>query len=327
MDGPTQPKVRVLSPFWKGFLAASLGFSLPIITCSGVIIAGVLGLKLLTDREEVMPSLSSGDAVALIRVEGVIVSRAGPFDVVAAASGSIIDHIESAANDDRVRSIVLAVNSPGGGVVATDLIYHALVSQPKPFVVSMGDIAASGGYYVSAPADWIIATPNTLTGSIGVVSEFISIEGLMEDHGVKAVTIASGPRKDFGSPLRTMTKAEQDYWQDLTDETHAAFVDIVIEGRDLSAETVRQLADGRVYTGRQALDMGLVDALGYEDDAIAKAAELGGIEGEPRIVEYREVLALHDILIGFATYRRLPSRAEVLGWLIPPALEARWVGQ
>ena len=300
--------------------------SLPILACSGLIFTSALGIRLISGREEVMPSLGSGDAVAIIRVDGVIMSTSGPLDISAANSRKIIEHVGAAAEDENVKAIVLAVNSPGGGVVATDLIYHALVSQPKPIVVSMGDLAASGGYYVSVPADWIIATPNTLTGSIGVVSEFISIEGLMEKHGVEAVTIASGPRKDFGSPFRAMTDTEQTYWQELTNETYDAFVDIVVQGRNLSSETVRQIADGRLYTGRQALANGLVDAVGYENDAIAKAADLAGIDGEPRILEYRDDIALQEILIGLVNHRALPSHAEVLSWLTPPTLEARWVG-
>ena len=315
-----------LSLFWRGFLAASLGLILPAAACSGVILSGALGIRMLTAREEIVPSIGSGEAVAIIRVDGVIVSRAGPFDAMAATSTRIIDQVGKAASDDDVKAIVLAVNSPGGGVVASDQIYHSLVTQTKPLVVSMGELAASGGYYVSVPADWIIATPNTLTGSIGVISEFINIQGLMQEYGVEAVTIASGPRKDFGSPFRSMTNKEREYWQDLTNDTHSAFVDIVAKGRDLSTETVLQLADGSVYTGRQALTVGLVDALGYEDDAILKAAQLAGIEGEPRIVEYRDELTLQDILVGFATRRTLPSRAEVLSWIIPPALEARWTG-
>ena len=198
----------------------------------------------------------------------------------------------------------------------------------KPIVVVMGDVAASGGYYVSMAGDWIIANPNTLTGSIGVISEFPNAEGLLEKVGVDFVVITSGPRKDFGSPYREMTEAEQAYWQKTIDEIYASFVQIVAEGRQMTVAEVEPLADGGVYTGRQALELKLIDQLGYEDDAVNKAAELGGIEGEPRIIEYRERPPLFELLTQSAARNSLlPSLAEIMALVGHPTVSLRWIGQ
>jgi protease-4 len=245
-----------------------------------------------------------------------------------AAADTLVEQIEEAQADPDVKSILLYVNSPGGGVTASDVIYHALTKVDKPIVVLMGDLAASGGYYISMASDWIIANPNTLTGSIGVISEFPNADALLDKVGVEFVVITSGPRKDFGSPYREMTEEERQYWQAIVDEAYSGFVAIVAEGRNLPVEQVLPLADGRVYTGRQALDAGLLDALGYEEDAIAKAAELGGITGEPRIIEYTPEPRLFDLLSMAAQPKSLlPSIAEVFTLFGHPSLSAKWIGQ
>jgi protease-4 len=225
-----------------------------------------------------------------------------------------------------VRAILLYVNSPGGGVRASDVIYHALQEAGKPIVVYMGDTAASGGYYISMAGDWLIANPNTVTGSIGVISEFPTAEGLLEKVGVDFVVITSGERKDFGSPYREMTPEERAYWQATVDEIHADFVAIVAAGRGLAVDEVLPLADGGVFTGRQALAHGLIDALGYEADAVAKAAELGGIAGEPRLIEYDAPVGFFDLLSQAVRGPSLvPSLAELAQWVGYPRLQARWV--
>lgn len=317
--------------FWRILLTFVVGFSLPVLACFGLVLVSSLALGLMGSGSVSAlerPSPGSGPAVALIRVEGAIVSgEAGPFDTSVAASRTVIGQIEKAAQDGDVRAIVLAVNSPGGGVVASDEIYHALRQQDKPVVVAMGDLAASGGYYISMASDWIVANPNTLTGSIGVISEFPNAEELLDKIGVEFLVVKSGEHKDIASPFRDMTPEEVALWQRVIDETYAGFVGIVAEGRNLPEERVRELADGSVYTGRQALDLGLIDALGYPEDAIAKAAELGGIEGEPRIVEYRREPGLFDLLSGLPASRSaIPSLAEILQWVGHPSLSARYVG-
>ncbi len=266
-------------------------------------------------------------AVAVIRISGPIMSgSSGSFGGGVAGAETIIELIQDADEDSSVRAIVLRIDSPGGGVVASDEIYHALQQVEKPVVVSMGSMAASGGYYVAASADYIYATPHTLTGSIGVISEFVTAEELLDEVGVEIVVITAGSMKDFGSPTRTMSEQERAYWQALLDETHEAFIAVVAEGRAMDPADVRELADGRVYTGRQALELGLVDAIGYFEDAVRKAADLGGITGEPRVVEFAPEPGLLDLLSGAQTGPGMTIPIEALRELGYPSLEFRYLG-
>jgi len=244
---------------------------------------------------DVSESVGTGPAVAVVRVEGMILSGDAPISPFgdtsgAAYSGVVIEHLKRAEADSNVKAVVLRVNSPGGSVVGSSEIYEQMLAMTKPVLVSMGELAASGGYYVAAPADEIFANPATLTGSIGVISQFLDLSGLFEEYGVAATVIKSGKYKDTGSMFREMTDAEQEVWQSIIDQSYEEFVRIVAEGRDLPVEDVKVLADGRVYTGQQALDLELVDKLGNLPDVIDRAAELGNILGEPRIQEYREPL-------------------------------------
>lgn len=267
-------------------------------------------------------------SVGVIRVSGTIVAGEAPgLAGQAAASETIIDLIEQAAGDDNIRAIVLRVDSPGGGVVASDEIHHALTQVDKPIVVSMGSLAASGGYYISAPADYIYATPNTLTGSIGVISQFVVAEELLEEVGVDVIVITAGDVKDFGSFNREMTEEERAYWQDLINQTHEDFIQVVAEGRGMAVADVRPLADGRVFRGEEAVTLGLVDEIGYYDDAVHKAADLAGIEGEPNIVELTPSLSFWDSLYGLRTSAGLsPDLDAILRDLALPTLEFRWLG-
>jgi protease-4 len=246
--------------------------------------------------------LEMGEAVAIVRVEGVILPGSlpdSPFDGGGGAySDQIVEYLEQAQGDSSVKAIVLRVNSPGGSVVASDEIYQKMLEVGKPIVVSMGELAASGGYYISAPADVIVANPATLTGSIGVITQIPNLEELMEKIGVEVAVIKSGIHKDEGSPFREMTEEEKAIWQAIIDETYDQFVAIVVEGRDLPEEKVREIADGRVYTGKQAMELGLVDELGNLPEAIDRAAELGGIEGKPRLVEYHRPPTLFETFFG-----------------------------
>jgi len=183
----------------------------------------------------------------------------------------------------------------------------------KPVIASMGSLAASGGYYISAPTDEIWASPHTLTCSIGVISQFLNFEEFSEEWGVTAVTIKSGKYKDTGNPFREFTEADEELWQTLIDEAYAAFVAVVAEGREMSEEDVRAIADGRICSGLQAQEMGLVDSLGYMPDAIDRAAELGSIEGEPRLIEYGQPLGFFDSLA--SSFHR-PTPVEQLQQLL-----------
>lgn len=327
--------MRNRSALWA-LLGVIVGFGLPIVTCVGLVLVAGVGMAMLVSQAEPADGTTvhvsgplSGPAVVLIDVSGPIVSgHAPPFTTAPiAASGDLIPLIQRAAEDPDVKALVLRINSPGGGVVASDEIYHALRELDKPIVVSMGDVVASGAYYISMAASHIVANPNTLTGSIGVISQFPNAKELMEKLGIEMTVIKSGKVKDLGSPFRPMTEEEQAIWQAIVEETYDRFVAIVVEGRDLPEDQVRELADGRVYTGQQALELGLVDALGYEEDAIAEAARLGGIPGEPRVIRYRRQPSFFRWLGGQGWAQGLSIPGLPPDWfqrLLMPTLEYRW---
>ena len=325
------------SPLWA-LGGAAVGFALPFLgmTCiAALCLVGLIGMSGLASSGGSQSSLhvsgpASGPAVAEIDIEGEIVS--GPAGAVGlgssyAVSGDIIPLVKQAAADSEVKAILLRINSPGGSVVASDEIYHALKGCGKPIVVAMGELDASGGYYISMAGEYLVANPNTLTGSIGVISEFPEASQLMKNLGVTVGIIKSGSVKDMGSLYRPLTDEEKAIWQQVIDETYDSFVQIVAESRHLPVEKVRELADGRVYTGRQALALGLVDALGYEEDAVAKAAELGAIKGTPRVIRLTppSVSLLSALLSGQISQSLLPQ--NVLSDLLAPKLEYRWTGQ
>jgi protease-4 len=257
-----------------------------------------------------------GDAVAIVRVEGNIVpGEAPPPSPFGGGTGGVaysqqvIGHLKKANNDDDVKAVILYVDSPGGSVFASDEIHLQIKEMDKPIITSMGSLAASGGYFVSAPTNEIWASPHTLTCSIGVISQFFNLEEFAEEYGVTAITIKSGKFKDTGNPFREFSEEDRALWQALIDEAYAEFVLIVAEGRDMTEEKVRELADGRICSGRQAQEVGLVDSLGYLPDVIDRAAELGGIEGEPRLIEYGRDVGFLEAL-GASFYR--PSPIEEL---------------
>ncbi len=219
--------------------------------------------------------LSLGKKVAVVEVLGVI-----------AGSQNIIEQLNDFAEEESVKALVLRVDSPGGAVGPSQEIYAEVrkIAETKPVVVSMGAVAASGGYYVALPAWKIMANPGTITGSIGVIMEFTNVRQLLDKIGLENRVVKSGEHKDIGSPVRPMTDSEREILQGLIDDVHQQFITAVAAERDLPLETVQTLADGRIYSGRQALEVGLVDELGNLQDAIAAAAQLAGIEGKPRVV-------------------------------------------
>lgn len=231
-----------------------------------------------------------GEKVAVVRIEGPIMD-----------SKNSVDEIKDYIKDPSVKAIVLRVDSPGGAVAPSQEIYEEVkkATAKKKVIVSMGSVAASGGYYISAPADRIIANPGTLTGSIGVIMEIPNIEGLMDKIGVKSEVIKSGRHKDLASVFRKMGKEERIILQGVLDDVHEQFIKAVSEGRkNMQFEDVRELADGRIFTGRQALEIGLVDELGSLEDAVNVAAKLAGIKGEPEVVSKKESFSVIDMLRG-----------------------------
>jgi protease-4 len=220
-------------------------------------------------------SLPIGKKVGVIEVTGVI-----------AASKDIIEQLIDFRDDDTVKAIVLRVDSPGGGVGPSQEIYEEVrkTLDVKPVVVSMGSVAASGGYYIAVPARRILANPGSITGSIGVIMEFTNFQELLQKIGLRSDVVKSGEHKDIGSPIRPMTESDRKILQTMIDDVHSQFIDAVAEGRKMDPDIVRALADGRIFTGRQAMAAGLVDELGNLQDAIDAAAELAGIEGKPKVV-------------------------------------------
>ncbi|HEV8717985.1 MAG TPA: signal peptide peptidase SppA [Candidatus Binatia bacterium] len=215
------------------------------------------------------------DAVGVIEVRGVI-----------NGADKIIDSIRRFAKADHIRAVVLRVESPGGGVTPSQEIYRELtrLKEKKPVIASLGGVAASGGYYIASACSMIIANPGTITGSIGVIMETVNVQGLLEKLGVKGVVIKAGTYKDLGSPLREMSTEEQQILGTMLDDVHQQFISAVATGRHMDEAKVQTLADGRVYSGEQALHLGLVDQLGSFQDAIAVAAEKAGITGEPQVI-------------------------------------------
>ncbi len=250
--------------------------------------------------------LSDEDRIALIRVEGVILD-----------SKETVAELKKFGESSTVKAIVLRIDSPGGGVVPSQEIHDAVKrvrnKNNKTVVASMGTVAASGGYYIASATDRIMANPGTLTGSIGVIMELANFQGLFKKLGVENVVIKSGRYKDIGSPFRKMTPEDRRILQAVMDDVHRQFIEAVAEGRSLDIAEVRPLADGRIFTGRQAKDLMLVDELGNLDDAIRLAADMVGIEGEPKVVEPGKPFSLRRLIGGhlFGSMPRLGAQPSV----------------
>jgi protease IV len=231
------------------------------------------------------------EEVALLNLNGVIMDDATP-DPFSGSTGIISarrtsELLDELAENDDVKAIVIRINSPGGAVVASDELAQKIkaVNAKKPIVFSFADVSASGGYYIAANASKIVANPATITGSIGVIAEFPEVSGLLELVGVELRTIKSGSLKDMGSPTRQFTEQERQVFQTMIDEAYGQFTQVVADGRKMDIAKVKQIADGRIYTGKQAKELGLVDELGSTDTAIDLAAQLAQIE-DPSVIEY-----------------------------------------
>ncbi len=234
-----------------------------------------------------------GDSIAVIRIDSVIQGASG-------GSGDpeyVLDQIDQALADDSVKAILLRVDSPGGTVAASQEITLAVrrAAEVKPIVTSVGDICASGAYMVAAQTDEIIASPGSTVGSIGVIMEVANVEELLNKIGVSFTTLTYGEYKDAGSMYRSLTETETAMLNEELATIGDQFIADVAEGRGMDEDEVRELATGWAWVGSEALELGLIDSLGNYDDAVDRAAELGGIEGEPNIVSYEYI----DPLAGF----------------------------
>jgi protease-4 len=229
------------------------------------------------------------DSVGVVEVKGLIID-----------SKETIKQLHDFEGNQYVKAVVLRIDSPGGVVGPSQEIYEEVrkLTGKKRVVVSMGSVAASGGYYIAAPANEIFANPGTVTGSIGVLMKLSNIEGLLGKIGLKSFVLKSGKYKDAGSPVRPMTSEEKAIMQSVIDSMHRQFIKAVAEGRKLPPETVARLADGRIFSGEQALDLKLVDKLGDLQDAVAEAGKMAGIRGEPKVIYPPEKKSLlRDLLI------------------------------
>ncbi len=238
--------------------------------------------------------------IAIISIKGILSSESaeGLFLEKPSIVEMVKQHLEQAASDTNVKAVLLEIDSPGGGITASDIIYNKIMKfktdTGKKVVVYMQDVAASGGYYVSAASDVIVAHPTTITGSIGVIMPLINVSQLIDRYGIKDNSITSGNMKEIGSPLKEMTLEETAILKGIIEEMHMQFVEVVSTGRKLDIETVKKIADGRIYTGKQALDNGLVDQLGYLEDAIHVTKNLSGL-AEATIIRYEKHHGLADI--------------------------------
>ena len=259
--------------------------------CSPQIHIDLLGQEKLA--EIVLLPSPAREKILMIDVDGMISSAldTGLFSREKNIVSRVFERLETAARDPWVKAVILRIDTPGGEVTASDIVYHEVLRFKErtglPVIGLMMSVAASGGYYIASACDFIMAHPSTLTGSIGVISVFPNVESLMSKVGVKVNVIKSGAAKDSGGPFRDMTDEEKKIFQGIIDEYYQGFLDVVARNRKdkIPAEKLRAIADGRVYTAPQALKLGLIDAVGYFDDAFGKARALASLKSA-KLVSY-----------------------------------------
>ncbi len=252
--------------------------------------------------EEEYVSGEGTNKIAVVPVEGTIASAdstVGGVQSTVTPEG-LEAALDQAAGDDAVKGVVLEVNSPGGGVTASDQMHQSIMdfknATGKPVIVSMGDTAASGGYYISTAADEIVANETTFTGSLGVIVHLTNFSGLADKYGVKEEVIKSGEFKNMGSQFKELTPEEREIFQSIVDESYDEFVDVIVEGRHLPEDRVREIADGRIYSGEQAKALGLVDKFGDLETAASDARQQAGI-GDATVVRYVLPESFSDVLL------------------------------
>ncbi|MBW2614801.1 MAG: signal peptide peptidase SppA [Deltaproteobacteria bacterium] len=284
----------------------------PILTVAVIlcVVALFLGITMVIVLKLFSPSsiLSFGDKIGVIPIDGTITQ-----------SIDITTELVRLKKDPGIKAIILRINSPGGSVGPTQEIYREIrkTIQTKKVVASMGSVAASGGYYIAAGADKIVANPGTITGSIGVIMHFVRLEELLNKIGIGLEVLKSGEFKDIGSPNRELTEREKELLNALIADIQRQFEEGVAEGRNLPLEKVRQIADGRIFSGAQAKELGLVDVLGNFQDAVEIAKNLAGIKGDVTLVyPENDKLKLWDLVFEAAAgsvsklIQRMKTRVE-----------------
>jgi len=282
-----------------------------------MILAGCAGprITLFPDASDPLREMTlegtAEERIALIPITGIISDKpkGGFMQKTPGVVQEVVSHLRLAEKDDRVRAVLLKVDTPGGTTTASDILYHEIVSfkkrTGKKIVVCMMNVAASGGYYVSLPADVILAHPTTVTGSVGVILMRPEVSGLMEKIGVGVNVNKSGMNKDMGSPFRPITPEEENMLQELADRLGQRFVDLVKQHRRLDGQRLARVADARIFLAEDAVALGLVDKIGYLQDALDTARQLAGLDEKARVVTYRRTDYPDDNL-----YNNLTSRAE-----------------
>jgi len=292
----------------RSFLRSFLRFSAGLLA---VMVLLAVGSTLLPDRWK-----SPSGEIALVRIQGMLMD-----------SQNIVRQLSNYRHNPNVRGIVLRIDSPGGAVAPAQEIYNEIMklkADHKTVYASMGTVAASGGYYIACAANYVLANPGTLTGSIAAVMAFSNIEALTDKIGVKPIIIKSGKYKDVGSPLRGMKPEERKLLQSVVDDVHQQFVQAVAKGRGLPVSEVNEIADGRIMTGQQALTLKLVDEMGGLEKTIELLAKKIGVEGRPKVIEEKEKTPFFDWLLQSS----LPSRLAAT--LMPaslPRLQYVWFPQ
>jgi|Deesub1362A_J573_1020465.scaffolds.fasta_scaffold00215_54 protease-4 len=300
------------------------------ILAGGILAAIVLSLVLvavLGGRQGPGPygtGAAPGGQIGVIHIEGVIVGGRNPSVFSGGGAEDIAARIREAADAPHIRAVVLRLNSPGGSAAASQEISEAVLylrESGKRVVASMGDVSASGAYWIAAHADHIVANPATITGSIGVIIQTYQLTGLYRILGIETETYKSGPLKDMGAPDREPTPEERAIFQGMVDDIYEQFVAVVARGRGLPEAQVRELADGRIFTGRQAYELGLVDELGGFQDAVRAAAELSGLDPEAvPVVELDRRVLFRQFWFDFASL----LRGTPPSWLlVAPAFDQR----
>lgn len=321
--------------FWPGVLLILFVIS----TLCGLYLTVKPGMKCEVKQEAptkdkgkvIAKALSSKDgdgSVAWIKVRGVIATdnSSSPFSRPQGA-GAIAKKVREAGEDKAVKAIVLDINSPGGTVAAVQNIYSEILKAKKngkKVVALFRDVAASGGFYIAMAADKIVAEPGTITGSVGVIMQTSNVEGLFNKIGVKMVPITSGKYKDMGSAYRPMTDAEKALLQDMVDDTYTQFFAAVKAGRpNVNEADLKEYTDGRVFTGQRAYNLGFIDKLGGEDEALQLAGELAGIK-DPKIITSTSD-NLRDFIFSFGSSMENASLVKQLESLATPSVSYLWI--
>ncbi len=306
---PTAPApVQRSSSAWRWFVGIMLVLILATFACCGLSFAS------LGAQSGLGGDVALGESIAVIHIDGVIAGTGSAVNGVITPE-DVLYQLDQALSDDNVKAILLRIDSPGGTVAASQEIAMevAYAAEEKPVIASVGDVGASGAYMVASQCDEIIALPTSAVGSIGVITEIPNVAGLLDKLGVQFTVLTAGKYKDAGSPYRSLTPTETTLIQQEVDNAYEEFITIVAEGRDLPEEKVREMATGWAYSAREGEKLGLVDTLGTYNDAVDRAAELGGIDGDPGIVTY-DTTGYGDLL---STLLGVKSSLDRIGSIAP----------